>query len=83
MSISFTERVVPLDLLGSGESGRVVEVGGSHDMVGRLAELGISEGSDLRVVRSGHPCIVAVGNQRISFRGEAAAVVLVETYGHA
>jgi Fe2+ transport system protein FeoA len=82
MSLSFVERVVPLDLLGSGEQGRVVDVGGSREMVGRLAELGIGEGSHLRMLRPGQPCIVAVGNQRISFRGETAAVVLVEPNGH-
>ena len=83
MTLGFLERVVPLDLMGSGEQGRVVDVGGSREMVGRLAELGISEGSDLRMVRPGQPCIVAVGDQRLSFRGETAAVVLVETNGHA
>jgi ferrous iron transport protein A len=83
MSLGIVQRVVPLDLLGTGEQGRVVDVGGSREMVGRLAELGIREGSDLRMVRPGQPCIVALGNQRLSFRGEAAAVVLVETNGHA
>ena len=82
MSLSFAERVVPLDLLGRGEQGHVVDVAGSREMVGRLAELGISEGSHLRMLRPGQPCIVAVGDQRFSFRGETAAVVLVETNGH-
>ena len=30
------------------------------------------------MVRAGVPCIVAVGNHRISFRGEESTVVLVE-----
>jgi ferrous iron transport protein A len=79
MSLGFLQRVVPLDLLEAGERGRVVDVDGGYEMVGRLAEMGISAGSDLRVLRPGQPCIVAVGDQRISFRGETAAVVLVET----
>ena len=83
MTLGILERVVPLDLMGSGEQGRVVDVGGSLEMVGRLAELGIREGSDLRMVRPGQPCIIAVGDQRLSFRGETAAVVLVETNGYA
>lgn len=83
MDLGFLQQVVPLDLLDMGEQGRVVDVDGNNEMVGRLAELGISEGSDLRMLRPGQPCIVAVGSQRISFRGESAAVVLVETHGHA
>ena len=83
MSLDFLQRVVPLDLLVAGEQGRVVAIQGGHEIVGRLAEMGISAGSSLRVLRPGKPCIVALGDQRISFRGETAAVVLVETDAHA
>lgn len=82
MSLDFLQRIVPLDFLGVGEQGRVVDVDGSGELVGRLAEMGISAGSELRMLRPGQPCIIAVGDQRISFRGEAAAVVLVQTHDH-
>ncbi len=70
--------VVPLEFLGSGEEGRVSNVEGCHEIVVRLAEMGIQQGVDVRMVQPGNPCIIALNNHRISYRGDAAAIVMVE-----
>ena len=71
-------QTIPLELLGAGEEGRIVDVDGERATVTRLAEMGLREGVAVRMVKAGSPCIVAVGNHRISFRGEESTVVLVE-----
>jgi ferrous iron transport protein A len=70
--------VVPLDLLCPGEIGCVVDIDGDQDLVHRLAEMGVRPGVELQMVRSGSPCIIALENRRVSFRGERAAAILVE-----
>ena len=73
--------MVPLDLLCPGEIGRVVDIDGNQDLVHRLAEMGVCHGAELQMVRPGRPCIIALDNRRISFRGDKAAAILVETVG--
>lgn len=70
--------VVPLELLIAGEEARIVDVDGRQELVDRLAEMGLREGVVLRMVRPGQPCILAIGNHRLSFRGDDAACVLVQ-----
>ena len=70
--------MIPLDLLQSGEVGRVVAIEGEASLANRLEEMGLREGVLVRMVRPGSPCIVAVDDHRLSFRGENAAAVLVE-----
>jgi ferrous iron transport protein A len=70
--------VVPLDLLCPGEIGRVVEIDGDQDLVHRLAEMGVRLDVELQMVRPGSPCIIALENRRVSFRGDKAAAILVE-----
>ncbi|MCC7420500.1 MAG: ferrous iron transport protein A [Planctomycetaceae bacterium] len=70
--------VVPLELLTAGEEARIVDVEGRPELVDRLAEMGLREGVVLRMVRPGQPCILAIGNHRLSFRGDEAASVFVE-----
>ena len=69
---------VPLEFLAAGEVGRVSAIDGCREMVVRLAEMGFQQGVDIRMVQPGSPCIVALNNHRISFRGEEAAMVMVE-----
>lgn len=69
--------VVPLDCLAPGEEGRIEIVDGSSEMVTRLEEMGIRQGVDVRMVQQGSPCIIALNNHRISFRGEESAIVMV------
>jgi Fe2+ transport system protein FeoA len=70
--------VVPLHLLHPGESGQICDVSGDDHLVRRLDEMGLRVGVSIRMVQPGEPCIVAVDHQRLSFRGEDHAVILVE-----
>lgn len=71
-------QVLPLHLLRPGESGCVLEVEGDVHLVRRLDEMGLRSGVEIRMVQPGHPCIVALDHQRLSFRGADEALVLVE-----
>lgn len=73
--------VVPLHLLNSGESGQICDVSGDLHLVRRLDEMGLRAGASVRMVQPGEPCIIALDHQRLSFRGEDHAVVLVEVAG--
>ncbi len=68
---------IPLDMMRSGETGLIREVCGQFEIVARLHEMGFSTGTTVRMMRPGCPCIVAIDDQRISFRGEEAAQILV------
>lgn len=70
--------MLPLDLLNNGESARVIELDGDPTLVVRLREIGLEPGVCLRMIRSGSPCIIAINHQRLTFRSENAASVLVE-----
>lgn len=70
--------IVPLETLRTGESGRIHDIHGQSDLVGRLEEMGFRAGALVRMLRPGCPCIIALEDHRLSFRGEQAAFVLVE-----
>jgi Fe2+ transport system protein FeoA len=74
-------RVVPLEFLSSGETARVCSLDGAHEHVVRLEEMGLRAGVEVRMLRAGPPCLLAIDNQRITFRGEDAVTVLVEVAG--
>jgi Fe2+ transport system protein FeoA len=71
-------QVLPLHLLYPGQFGRVCDVSGNSAMVGRLDEMGLREGVQVRMVQSGEPCIVAFEDHRLTFRGEEEVSVFVE-----
>lgn len=71
-------QLVPLDLLNAGEHARIALIDGDQTLVTRLHEMGLHDGVTIRMVQPGQPCIIAVGNHRLSFRGEDAAVIIVE-----
>ena len=70
--------IVPLELLTSGESGRVSQLDGDHEQVARLEEMGLRAGVEVRMLRPGVPCLLAIGDQRMTFRGADAVSILVE-----
>jgi len=71
-------QVIPLDLLKAGEHARIVQIDGQHDVVNRLQEMGLHEHVEITMLQPGQPCLIAVGNHRLSFRGEEAAVIFVQ-----
>ncbi len=69
--------LLPLDLVRAGEECEIAEVGGDPSWVGRLAELGLREGTRLCVVQPGTPCLLMVANGKICLRGQECGQILV------
>jgi ferrous iron transport protein A len=67
-----------MHLLYPGETGEILDIEGETHLVRRLDEMGLRAGVEIRMVQPGHPCIVAFDHQRLSFRGDDDARVLVE-----
>ncbi|MDG3002733.1 FeoA family protein [Paludisphaera mucosa] len=72
-----TGEMVPLGLLRAGQSGSVGEVVGNLELVHRLREMGLYHGATVRMIRPGSPCIIGLEGQRLGFRGDDLARVLV------
>ena len=77
----------PLDQLPPGAYAEVCELGGGKTFANRLASMGLSVGSRLKVLQnSGHgPLLILVRNTRIALgRGEAMKILAEEkAYGEA
>ena len=71
------ENIVPLTLMAAGESGQIIQVDGSADVVHRLAEMGLREQAFIRMVQPGCPCIIALNDQRLSLRADDDVEILV------
>lgn len=69
--------LMPLELLSNGQWADVADVSGEPGWVGRLAELGVRIGSRLRVLQAGSPCLLQVGEARLSLRSDMATQILV------
>ena len=61
---------IPLELLQRGEQADVADVQGEPGWVHRMAELGIRAGSRLRVLQPGAPCVLMIGESRLTVRGD-------------
>lgn len=70
--------LVPLELMAPGEEGLISSLDGPDSLVVRLKEMGLQEGTLVRMVKAGSPCILAINEQRLSFRIDDAATILVE-----
>ena len=69
--------LLPLEMLDRGAWADVADVTGEHHWVTRLAEMGLRIGARLRVLQAGSPCLLQVGESRLSLRGDVAAQILV------
>lgn len=74
------EPLLPLDVLAAGEWAEVAELHGEPDWVQRMAELGLHAGSRLQMLRSGSPCLLLIGNTRLSLRGDWTMQILVRPF---
>jgi Fe2+ transport system protein FeoA len=70
--------VIPLETLKINQSGRIVDFSGSEAWRHRMEELGFRIGSVVSLIKSGEPCIVALGQTRMSLRCDAGQMILVE-----
>ena len=71
------ETLLPIDCLRSNEEASVVELIGDSREIHRLAEVGLRVGANIRMVRPGSPCLLAMGGNRLSVRLPANVEVLV------
>lgn len=69
--------MIPLSLLRAGEAGSVGDVVGNIELVHRLREMGLYNGAQVKMIRPGSPCIIGLDGQRLGFRGDDLARVLV------
>ena len=69
--------LLPLELLNTGEWADIAEVTGEPCWVTRLAELGVRCGCRLRVLQAGSPCLLQIGESRLSLRGACLMQILV------
>jgi Fe2+ transport system protein FeoA len=69
--------LMPLELLHAGEWADVADVAGEPGWVSRLAEMGLRIGCRLMVLQPGTPCLLQIGECRLSLRADTAAQILV------
>ncbi len=69
--------LLPLDSLRPGQWAEVCDVAGDPHWVHRLAELGVCVGCRLQMLCGGSPCLIRIGEGRLSLRGDGATQVLV------
>ncbi len=70
--------IIPVEVLGENQQGRIVELVGPPSWRHRLEEMGLRPGVEITLLRRGRPCIIALDGQRLSLRGDAETMVLVE-----
>ncbi len=70
-----------LNMLGTGESGRIVQIVGYGNLKKRLGAMGITSGQEIKVVKAApldDPIQVKVRNYNLSLRRDEACNVLIE-----
>jgi ferrous iron transport protein A len=79
MTSTMTTAGVSLSTVGNGESVRIKQIESGHTLLSRLASLGFTPGTQLRVIqnRGRGPLIVSVRGARVALgRGEAAKILV-------
>ncbi len=71
------EEVLPLELLQANEEASIVDLIGDVSQIHRLAEMGLRVGANIRMVRPGCPCLLALDGKRLSLRLSHGLDVLV------
>lgn len=70
--------LVPLGHLSAGRKAVIAAVLGGAEHVHRLHELGLHNGAAVEMVRTGSPCILRLGSQKLCFRPDEMVSVLVK-----
>jgi len=76
--VDATHELIPLGQLLPGQGGRIEAVLGLPELVHRLKELGLRDGVQIKMIQPGSPCIVGLAGQRLCFRADELASVLVK-----
>jgi Fe2+ transport system protein FeoA len=79
MNSAVAEDLVPLYLLGRGQTAEIGELIGRPEQVQHLHELGLRSGTLVEMLQPGTTCIVRLGDQRLCFRHSDALGVLVRS----
>lgn len=66
-----------MQMLKTGEKAVVDAVIGDAASTNRLREMGLQDGVEVQMVRTGSCCIVRLGNRKLGFRSDDSASVLV------
>jgi ferrous iron transport protein A len=69
--------LVPLCRLRAGQGGYVGQILGTCDVVHRLREMGLYDGARVQMIRPGSPCIIRLHGQRLGFRMDDCAHVMI------
>ena len=69
--------LIPLAQMASGTKAAVSAVLGLPDVVHRLEELGLRQGTIVEMVQTGSPCIVRLSGNKLCFRADELMTVLV------
>lgn len=75
------QSLVSIDLLAPGSSGIVRQIQGGRELSSRLTSMGLSIGSELKILQNRHhgPVLVLVRDTRIALgRGEAIKILVEE-----
>jgi ferrous iron transport protein A len=70
--------VIPIEQLQTGECGCIHDIDGDPKFIHHLAEIGLSVGSTLTMLRPGSPCIIELNRVRVSLRMDELATILIE-----
>ena len=70
--------VLPLPAIARNEEAVIRVLAGPGPLRARLQELGLTPGARVRVLASGSPCILQVGETRLCLRGDEAEAILVQ-----
>lgn len=80
MAIDSISQILPLELLRKGETGVIHDLEGCEDVIHRLAEMGLRPGVSFTMLQPGQPCVVRVGEHRLTLRLDPSLQILVEVH---
>lgn len=70
--------ITPLDLAAEGSSYEICSLPESCCVCRRLEEMGLCQGTKLRVLQTGSPCLLQIGSCKLSLRGDFCQQILVQ-----
>jgi ferrous iron transport protein A len=68
---------IPINFLRRGEVANVSQLVGAPELIRRLEELGLRNGTRIEMVRGGSPCIIRVEGSTICYRDDQQVRILV------